>query len=375
MKGIGDKLRTLRKEKRMTLEEVAGKEFTKGYLSLIERGKVTPSFKVLTHIASQLDVDLQNLLQNENQLEYQLAQLEALFASQKYNAVINYSKQISTDLSPTGIKILLIQAKANYFLNHLSECSDLTKQIKAIDRDWILPYKLESFVFLGLALFNQRHYREAIEIYDQGIAFMKANDINQPQTLSKMYLNKATAFQNLEEYEKAILEYNKTLDYARDHEVMETILDVFVRMGYCHYKKGQFKQAKEYLQKGFQINRILELELFQAEALLLLGFVYFEEKNYQLAEEYAHQAYTSLMELSHTEPFSKNSLIESLFVLTKIYLAIGQNQKADTTLQNLIPKAEKTSNLPAYIYKDIANLCMKMGYSKAANIFFARIVN
>lgn len=376
MKYIGEKLRTLRKEKGMTLEEVAGKDFTKGYLSQIERGKVTPSFKVLTHIASQLKMDLQDLLQDGNQLDYQLAHLETLFASKKYNEVITYSKQISTDLQfPPGVKVILLQAKANYFLSHLSECRDLTKQILTIDRDWIPLYKLEAFVFLGLALFGQQRYREAIDIYDQGIAFVKAKDIKRPHTLANMYLNKATALQNLEQYEEAILEYSITLDYARSNKVMDTILDAFLRIGYCHYKKRLFDQAKEYIQKGFQINHILELELPQAEALLLLSFVYFEENNYLLAEKYAHQAHTSLTELNHTEPLSKNSLVESLIIITKIYLATGRNQKADATLQNLISKAEETTDLPSYIFKDIANLCMAIGQNEAANTFFARIVN
>lgn len=376
MKHIGEKLRKLRKEQGMTLEEVAGKEFTKGYLSQIELGKVTPSFKVLTHIATQLKVDLQGLLQDGNGLDYQLARLETLFTSKKYNKVITYSKEISTDLrSPSGAKVILLQAKAHFFLNDLSECSELTKQLLAMDRDWIYPYKLEAFAFLGLALFGQQSYSEAIEIYDQGIAFARAKDLNQPQTLAKMYLNKATALQNLEQYEKAILEYNKTLDYARNHEVMETVLDAFIRIGYCHYKKEKLDQAKEYLQKGFQINQILELELPQAEALLLLSFVYLEENNYQLAEENALQAHTSLTKLSQTEPLSKNSLIESIYILTKIYLATGRSQKANSTLQNLIALAEKTTDLPSVIYKNIANLCMVMGNHKAANTFFSRIVN
>ncbi len=373
---IGEKLRSLRKEKGMTLKEVAGEEFTKGYLSQIELGKVTPSFKVLTHLAAQLKVDLAHLIGADIQLDYQLARLETLFAAKKYKGVLLESQQISTDWqSPVGVKVRLLQAKALFYLNRLSECSRLFRQLITIDRDWISPYKLEAFVFGGLALFGQQCYVKAIEIYEQGIAFAEAKGIKQPLTLSKMYLNKATAWQNLEQYEKAITEYNQTLAYARHHQIMETVLDVFIRLGYCHFKKEQLEQAKEYLEKGLQLNRILELELPQAEALLLLSLVYFAENNYQLAEEYGDQAHKLLTGLSRTEPLSKNSLVEALVILTKIYLATDRHRQAKNTLQNLITQAEKNTDLPPVTAKNIAHLCMAMGKHQAANLFFARIVN
>ena len=190
-----------------------------------------------------------------------------------------------------------------------------------------------------------------------------------------MYLNKATAWQNLEQYEKAIIEYNQTLAYARHHQIMETVLDVFIRLGYCHFKKENLEQAKEYLEKGLQLNRILELELPQAEALLLLSLVYFAENNYQLAEKYGDQAHKLLTGLSRTEPLSKNSLVEALVILTKIYLATDRHRQAKNTLQNLITQAEKNTDLPPVTAKNIAHLCMAMGKHQAANLFFARIVN
>ena len=375
MNYIGKKLRSLRKEKGMTLEEVAGEKFTKGYLSQIELGKVTPSFKVLTHLAAQLKVDLAHLIGAGNQLDYQLARLETLFAAKKYKDVLFGSRQLSTDWqSPLGVKLRLLQAKALFYLNRLSECSQLLRQLIIIDRDWISAYKFEAFALGGLALFGQHCYAKAIDIYEQGIAFAGAKEINEPLTLSKMYLNKATAWQNLEQYEKAIIEYNQTLDYARHHQIMETVLDVFIRLGYCHYKKENLEQAKEYLEKGLQLNRILELELPQAEALLLLSFVYFAENNYQLAEEYGDQAHELLAGLSRTEPLSKNSLVEALVILIKIYLATDRHRQAKTTLQNLITQAEKSTDLPPVTSKNIAHLCMAMGNHQAANLFFSRIV-
>src|SRR5690606_30980437 len=56
----------LRKERKMTLAQVAGDRITKGMLSLIENGKAQPSMESLQHIAKQLDIDVSELMQTEN---------------------------------------------------------------------------------------------------------------------------------------------------------------------------------------------------------------------------------------------------------------------------------------------------------------------
>ncbi len=65
---IGEKIRDLRKEKGMTLRDLAEKvNITSGYISQIERDQIDPSFSVLRRIASTLEVSLASLLSEETQ--------------------------------------------------------------------------------------------------------------------------------------------------------------------------------------------------------------------------------------------------------------------------------------------------------------------
>ncbi|MDT8860813.1 helix-turn-helix transcriptional regulator [Alkalihalobacillus sp. MEB130] len=59
---LGERIKKLRKQKKLTLEALAGKELSKGMLSLIENNKANPSMESLTYIAKQLDVDVADLL-------------------------------------------------------------------------------------------------------------------------------------------------------------------------------------------------------------------------------------------------------------------------------------------------------------------------
>lgn len=59
---LGERIRTLRKQKKLTLEALAGEKLTKGMLSLIENNKSKPSMESLSYIAERLEVDVGDLL-------------------------------------------------------------------------------------------------------------------------------------------------------------------------------------------------------------------------------------------------------------------------------------------------------------------------
>jgi len=60
---LGDRIRKIRKQKKLTLEALAGTELTKGMLSLIENNKAKPSMESLVYIAERLGVEVTDLLE------------------------------------------------------------------------------------------------------------------------------------------------------------------------------------------------------------------------------------------------------------------------------------------------------------------------
>lgn len=61
---LGEKIKNIRKEKRITQSDLVGKSMSKSMLSLIENNQATPSLKTLTYISSKLDVPLSYFLDN-----------------------------------------------------------------------------------------------------------------------------------------------------------------------------------------------------------------------------------------------------------------------------------------------------------------------
>jgi transcriptional regulator with XRE-family HTH domain len=75
---IGERVRAARMALNMTQEELAGTTYSKSYISAVERGKMTPSFKALALLAERLGMTLSFLLGEESSKESQKTPEESL---------------------------------------------------------------------------------------------------------------------------------------------------------------------------------------------------------------------------------------------------------------------------------------------------------
>ncbi len=90
---LGEKIRTLRKEKKLTQKELVGEEFTRNMLSRIESDDALPSLSNLLYLAEKLDIPVGYLLDEEADLHaYRrmalIPRMKQLFAEQRYSEVI-----------------------------------------------------------------------------------------------------------------------------------------------------------------------------------------------------------------------------------------------------------------------------------------------
>ena len=102
---LGERIRKLRKQKKMTLEELAGAGLTKGMLSLIENNKANPSMESLAFIAEGLSVEVSELLEeiSSQELMEVLEQAEKFYnqenTADKYQQLINLIKPYIENLT------------------------------------------------------------------------------------------------------------------------------------------------------------------------------------------------------------------------------------------------------------------------------------
>src|SRR3954451_8187371 len=88
---VGRRIRQARQERGLTQEALAGPEFTKGYVSALERGTVRPSLKALQVFARRLNVEIVDLLTARDETD---AGPELRAAEEDLNQQLNYARML-----------------------------------------------------------------------------------------------------------------------------------------------------------------------------------------------------------------------------------------------------------------------------------------
>ena len=173
MNELGLRIKKLRKEKKLTLAELAGDRLTKGMLSLIENGKAQPSMESLHYIADQLGIDVSVLL-NDGQVE-QLREL-LLEVEDAHKNLGNDKEQIEKVLQKieplrhqlNGKNYEEVRLLDLWALLHLSLGQDIGRQtmyevIDGYEKIHAYSRIIKCYTALCREAFGQRNYRQALQ--------------------------------------------------------------------------------------------------------------------------------------------------------------------------------------------------------------------
>lgn len=275
---LGEKIKALRKERKMTLVQVAGEHLTKGMLSLIENGKAQPSMDSLQHIAQQLQIDVAELLANDNNKEIRAtltrgeqlytAFRRAVFDEQQMQEI---GQQLLTLIEPFADNNLLkgqnfeeVRLRELYFIAryHLKldqtaapflSLVDLYKKVHAYS------HVLQSYTRLSSVLIEQRQYDEAIDYLQEAEKFMQLYDfsIDDVVKLNLYYTFAITyaAMNSSEEMEKYL---NLALRITEEKGIFYRLNDFYRFLFFIHCSKGDAEKSQHYLQKLYYMSKLTE---------------------------------------------------------------------------------------------------------------------
>ncbi|WBF53360.1 helix-turn-helix domain-containing protein [Macrococcoides canis] len=126
MNTLGNRIRSLRKEKKMTLAELAGDFMTKGMLSLIENDKNRPSMESLEYIAERLETSVSNLLEDGSEVTTNKIYNEIKQILKVPN--ISHQKEIDDLVSPV-INEIQHNRKGAFIFQHYAFTKALIKDV------------------------------------------------------------------------------------------------------------------------------------------------------------------------------------------------------------------------------------------------------
>ncbi|WP_082195131.1 helix-turn-helix domain-containing protein [Bacillus andreraoultii] len=288
---LGEQIRSLRKERGMTLEALAGNELTKGMLSLIENNKANPSIDSLNYIAQQLQVEVSMLLQDENvqELRALLEQVEKIYMldvdvgneKQKNNKYRQLKHLIDPVINRLGegyesSRLLEIYGYSIYHLSrndnwksYLERAAQMYEKMNLVDR------KASISIFLTNTMVKRHEYKMALEFL-----------LSERKYLEKLYPFLSPLTQLDFDYHEAVLYFaigdsdaanqiiERAIHFSKKHQVFYHIDDLY-RISVAY---GLLFQDEEKL--NIYLKKLMEYAAFVDDSLYKIFIDYVEAEAY-----------------------------------------------------------------------------------------------
>ncbi|MCT4564651.1 MAG: helix-turn-helix transcriptional regulator [Maledivibacter sp.] len=332
---IGNKIRFLRKEQNMTQEELAGDNFTKSYISLIERGKINPSMKALNYISKKLNKPVSLLLDTEGSI----VDSNNLY---KISHIIEKGKKL---VNNSELDLAFIE------FNRLFENLDnLTNFHKGL-----------IYYYLGYIYFKKETNNECFDFISKSIDFFKKAlknfEDNDPKDNFDIYIKLAESEYILNNKNKSLKYFLKAKDFEEEYRInLDDYFYVMRNITILYTQKGNYSIAIDYLRKIIDLSK--KENIINEHVLgsyITLSTCYFSLEQYD----------DSLEMLKKVLPIYENLLDDPrlhsriYFRMAKIYVEKNEYDLALNNISNSVEIAEKIKENSIKVVTLLSNSLLK----------------
>ncbi|MCU5459691.1 helix-turn-helix domain-containing protein [Bacillus cereus] len=279
MATLGEKIKALRKEKKLTQTELAGSELTKSMLSQIENGKATPSMKTLQYIAEKLECETSFLLEeDEGEIVELIQKMEQLIKANKCDEVYNTLLPIVQNDMPLTLhtarlyKQFIIGAviMKDYNIEFFVEKATSIFEKYTLYRD-----STETKLTFSYVLFSHKKYEECLQLIASIRDDYEAKHLEMDLIIHiQLCLKEAIillAYGNYEKCEKIILE---ALAFSKKHQVYYKTDEFYRILSYQKVITADKEQYLYYIKKSEQFAIFTEDTLSIAMIDILKAYYY-----------------------------------------------------------------------------------------------------
>lgn len=358
MVNLGERIKKLRKEKKLTQTGLAGNRLTKGMLSLIENGKAQPSMESLRFLAKQLDVEVSVLLDDGT-----LAQLRGLYtdieadlekrelildAEEKQSLTVSMIEKIEPFLAQIqGNNYEQIRLREVYFLMNRT-----INKAKSLDEYWhfIEQYEavhaysrmLRCYFYISYSSMEQRNYQETLVILKQGEQRIEPFELLiDPMVRLDLYYNLTISYAAVDEADMSEHYLQKALDIVKRKKVYFRMDNFYQLVFIQSIANENMEKSTECLHK---INLLAEFSedpnIAVDAAFSNLHYMNNVEKNYAKIDEQMLKYHATLKEAHFLDenPLFKCEQMYAHFMLGNMETALNYGEALE---------------IPTYVYHPI----------------------
>lgn len=264
---LGERIRSARLRLSMTQEELAGKHFTKGFISLLELDKAKPSLESLSIIAAKLNKPLTYFLEDltdtcrEIDLRIQLGHTHLYIeefdkAAAEFRAALEMSERLDDERrkaeSLQGLGVAAFKSGGlEEAVSYLREAVHIYEKLGLRFSQCVAWYQL------GASYQSQGMVTKAIESYLESLKLSNSEEVKLPFKL-KLLANLAHAYRNIGVLDEAEKLYEEALALGSELQDFCSVGKSFMGLGLLYRERGEVDQALHYTSRAMQLFEMFE---------------------------------------------------------------------------------------------------------------------
>jgi len=353
---LGEKIKKLRKEKNMTLKELAGDRITAAQISHIERDKSHTSYDLLEYLSEKLGVSVEYLLENK---EIQSKKLTD-------NLILKIEIYINTDklyeAEETINKTLEICKKYDLVENY-GRCSFLLANIRLKQDQFdssVVNFEKALYFFIRkndtISIFNcylnigkvymkQKLYSVAITHFKFAEEIIGENEFEDFNAYKDLYSNMALCFIKINKPDKSLYYVEKVNELDCKNGV-ESEVELLVLKANSLFKLGKLEESMVLFKKALKLLDSDNNKNILANVYLNISDVYSHTGNVDKVIEYSQKAYDIKTDSCD------DHMMEGLFKIIDAYIQKGDfsiaKKYCKLALASSIKNKDKISEYKAY---------------------------
>ena len=345
---LGEKIKKLRKEKNMTLKELAGDRITAAQISHIERDKSHTSYELLEYLSERLNVSIDYLLETKEMQSKKITD-NLILQSEIYikrDALDEAEKEIEEiikiceeyDLSENYGKCNYLlgdiylkrkdSGKANFYFEKA-----LFHFIKNDDKKRIF----QCYMNIANIYFEDKFYQVALTNYYFAKEILDEINVDEPDTYKELYSKISKCYIKMDDTEKALEFIEKIGSIDNEYSPTQEV-EMLVLKAKNLLAEARYIESKEYFAKALKIIEKEENKDKLAQVYLTVGSIYGEMGDNEKFLEYSEKVY----DIKKND--SDEYMMDSLFNIIKSYIDSNEFELAKKYSKLALAAAIKTKS-------------------------------
>jgi tetratricopeptide (TPR) repeat protein len=303
--GLGERVRALRVARGLSQADLAGKDFSKGFISLVETGRTRMSMRAAEIVAGRLGVALAQMYRASNQaeqaVEIELLRAESQLAAGESQRALEAAGRLRqrtvgnlrSRLDRLEGQALLAQGRAREAIARLDEAA---RAFRAIPDPGGLA---RTFLDLAYAHARLEEHGEALHLGLEAEHVLQGDGVIDRILELKVLSFLAGAFVTVGDFSAADLRSERALALAEDVSDRRAVASLYQGLSTTRQEQGDYEAALLYARKGLDAYEALGNERAVGSSWNSIGWVYVQRRQFARAEEALTKAEQLALEQSN----------------------------------------------------------------------------